>query len=138
MVLAGGAALAFVVGAGAGPADPYYDTEPPTVTCSANPDKLWPPNHKLRTVNTTVTVTDESTPTSYQLVSVTSSQPDSGLGSEDVAGDISGWSVGTADTSGSLRAERFGGTRTYTLVYRGFDSAGNTADCTTTVTVQRP
>ena len=68
------------------------------------------------------------------LVSVVSSQAESGLGPEDVPADSQGWALGTADTSGELRAERFGTARTYTLTYRGFDLAGNSADCATTVT----
>jgi hypothetical protein len=136
IVFAAGAVVAFVAGAGADAADPYYDTTPPTITCSTSPADLWPPNHKLVPVTATVTVTDPSVPTSFTLMSVTSSEPDSGLGKDDVPGDIVGWNVGTSDTSGSLRAERFG-TRTYTLVYRGHDSAGNSADCQTTVPVSK-
>jgi hypothetical protein len=48
-----------------------------------------------------------------------SSQADSGLGPGDVPGDIQGWTVDTPDTSGQLRAERYGTARTYTLTYRG-------------------
>ena len=41
-----------------------------------------------------------------------------------------------AATTGLLRAERDGGrARRYALTYRGFDRAGNAADCTATVTV---
>ena len=97
-------------------------------------------NHKLITVNTTVTVTDGvggSGAGGFTLVSVTSSQADSGLARDDVAGDIQGWSVGTADTGGLLRQERYGNDRVYTLTYQGRDIAGNTATCTTTVTVNK-
>jgi len=56
-----------------------------------------------------------------------------------VPNDIQGWTTGTnpADTGGQLRAERYGGARTYTLTYRGTDLAGNTAECKPTVTVPK-
>jgi hypothetical protein len=71
------------------------------------------------------------------LVSVTSSQPDSGLGREDVPNDIQGWTTGTDDRDGRLRAERFRSARIYTLTYWAEDPAGNTASCQTTVTVPK-
>jgi hypothetical protein len=126
-VFAAGAAVAFVAGVGAGPADAGYDETPPTITCSANPATLRPANDRLRAVTVRIKVTDAS-PTTFTLVSVTSSPSGS-------ADDIVGWDIGTNDTMGSLRAENLGGTRTYTLVYRAVDSSGNDADCTTTVTV---
>ena len=118
--------------------EPSLDSTPPTVTCAATPTALWPPNHKLRDVTATVTVTDDgSGPAGFRLVSVTSNQADSGLGGGDVPGDISGWAAGTADTAGQLRAERAdtGPGRVYALTYEGSDVAGNTAQCTATVTV---
>lgn len=121
-----------------GSVEGVFDTTPPTVTCSATPKALWPPNHKLRVVAVAVMVTDSgSGPAGFTLVSVTSSEPDNGLGDGDTAGDIQGWTTGTADTSGMLRAERSGaGTgRVYTLTYEGADAAGNTAMCSATVTV---
>ncbi|MBI4233099.1 MAG: hypothetical protein HY686_01510 [Chloroflexi bacterium] len=114
------------------------DNTPPTVTCSVTPDKLWPPNHKMRTVSVSVSVDDTgSGPAGYTLVSVTSNEPDNGLGDGDVANDIQGFVVGTPDTSGDLRAERSGkgSGRVYTLTYQGMDQAGNSALCSTTVSV---
>jgi hypothetical protein len=69
------------------------------------------------------------------LLSVTSSQADSGLDPDDEPGDIQGWVTGTDDESGLLRAERFKRQRIYTLTYQASDPAGNTATCQTTVTV---
>ena len=117
-------------------------TAPSVSGCSVTPSRLKPPNHKLVTVKATApTVTDSggSGPNGLTLFSVGSSQADSGLGPDDVANDIQGWTTGTnsADTSGQLRAERYGTARTYTLTYRGKDLAGNTADCKTTVTVPK-
>jgi legume-like lectin family protein len=107
------------------------DTTPPTVTCSASPAVLWPPNNKFVPVTTTVTVTDaDSGPAGFTLLTVTSNEGDAGTESRD-------WTTGTPDTSGSLQASRLGGGngRVYTLTYQGSDNAGNTAACSTTVTV---
>jgi hypothetical protein len=108
------------------------DKTPPVVSCSANPNSLWPPNHKLVPVNTAVTVSDRlSGAAGFTLVSVTSNEPDSGLG------DIQGYVVGRPSTSGFLRATRLGsGTgRVYIFVYNGTDLAGNTTSCSTNVVV---
>jgi Regulator of chromosome condensation (RCC1) repeat len=101
------------------------DTTPPTVTCSADRATLWPPNHKLVPVSVHVTVQDAgSGPAGFELRTVTH------------ADDAQGWTIGTPDTAGLLRAEREGGrARRYELTYRGFDRAGNAADCTATVVV---
>jgi hypothetical protein len=117
---------------------PAPDSTPPTVTCSVTPTTLWPPNHKLIDITASVTVTDDgSGPAGFRLVSVTSSEPDSGTGIGDVPGDEANWAIGTADTTGQLRAERAdtGPGRIYTLTYEGSDVAGNTARCSATVTV---
>ena len=113
------------------------DTTPPTITCAATPGTLRPPNHKLRPVSVAVSASDDSGSVTVTLVSVTSSQPDSGLGREDVPNDIQGWTTGTDDRSGLLRAERFKTARVYTLTYRADDPAANTASCQTTVTVPK-
>jgi hypothetical protein len=117
---------------------PFEDTTPPTVTCSATPGKLWPANHKLVEVNADVRVRDsDSGPAGFTLVSVTSSEPDNGLGDGDTVNDRQGWNAGSADVAGLLRAERSGnGTgRVYALTYEGADTAGNTVTCVTTVIV---
>lgn len=114
------------------------DTTPPTVTCSVTPNSIWPPNHKMVNVNASVSVTDAgSGPAGFTLVSVTSNEPDNGLGDGDTANDIQGWAIGTPDTSGQVRAERSGrgSGRVYTLTYAGMDQAGNSASCSTTISV---
>jgi hypothetical protein len=116
------------------------DTTAPSVSCSASPSTLRLPanNHKLVTITASVSVTDGgSGADGFTLVSVTSDQRDSGLARDDVAGDIKGWTTGTNDTTGQVRAERYGGTRTYTLTYQGKDLAGNTKNCSATVTVPK-
>jgi hypothetical protein len=107
------------------------DTTPPTVTCSASPHVLWPPNGKLVAIATTVNVTDSgSGPAGFSLVSVSSNEGDAATESQ-------GWTTGTPETSGFLQAARLGSGkgRTYTLTYQGLDNAGNTATCSATVTV---
>jgi len=114
------------------------DATAPTVTCSASPSSLWPPNHKLVQVTTTVSVDGGvSGSAGATLTKATSSEPDKGLGDGDTANDLQDWQIGTADTRGSLRAERSGTGpgRTYTLTYTGADRAGNTATCATLVKV---
>ena len=70
------------------------------------------------------------------VLSVASDQADRTTGSRARAADAQGWTTGTADAAGLLRAETSGDAdRRYTLRYRGFDRAGNASDCTTTVTV---
>jgi YVTN family beta-propeller protein len=108
------------------------DKTQPTVTCTVSPNVLWPPDHKVVTVNTSVTVTDSlSGPGTFQLFSVTNSELDSGQG------DIAGWTIGLPSTVGQLRAMRLGAGsgRTYTLTYRGFDTADNSATCSVVVSV---
>ena len=104
---------------------------PPTVACSVTPNTLSPPNHKLVQVTATVTVTPQvvGVATSFVLTSVTSNEPDEGLGDGDMPNDIQGFTIGTPDTTGLLRSERSGnGTgRIYTLTYTGTDAFGKSA-----------
>ncbi|HEV8585064.1 MAG TPA: hypothetical protein VGT02_08850 [Methylomirabilota bacterium] len=114
------------------------DRTAPTVTCSVSPNRLWPPTRRLIPITATVNVADTlSGPAGFKLMSVTSSERDSGLGGGDVPNDIQGFVPGTASVRGSLRAERdpSGNGRVYTLTYQGLDQAGNTQTCAATVTV---
>jgi hypothetical protein len=76
---------------------------------TVTPNVLWPPDHSLRSVTVGITTTDhcDSNPR-VRLLSVTSSEPDNGLGDGDMPGDIVGASIGTDDRSFQLRAERAG------------------------------
>jgi hypothetical protein len=92
---------------------------------------LWPPNGKLVPVTTTIAVRDSgSGPDGFLLTSIC-------INEGDLAFDSQGWMVPTPDTSGLLRATRFGSGsgRIYALDYEGKDAAGNTATCSATVTV---
>jgi hypothetical protein len=124
-----------IVDMGADELVPTGDVTPPTISCSASPNVLWPPNHDLRFVTVSISASDNSGSVAVTLLSVTSSQADSGLGKQDVPNDIQGWVTGTDDRSGYLRAERFDTSRVYTLTYRAQDPSGNRATCQTTVTV---
>jgi hypothetical protein len=113
------------------------DQTSPVVTCTASPTTLWPPNHRLVPVETVVTVQDPvSGPAGFQLISVTSNEPDTG-GAGDTPNDIQGWILGSPSTTGQLRAERSGSGsgRQYVLTYTGADQAGNVASCEVVVTV---
>jgi hypothetical protein len=115
------------------------DKVAPTGACTLSPSQLWPPNHRMISISATVNTSDQggSGATAFQLLSVTSNEPDNGLGDGDTADDIQGVSVGTADTSFQVRAERSGtGTgRIYTANYQVTDAAGNMAVCSATISV---
>jgi hypothetical protein len=100
------------------------DLGAPEVTVTLTPDVLWPPDHKMVTVEATVDVEDADDPNpAIRLVSVTSSEPDDGLGDGDTTGDIE-----IVDTfTLSLRAERSGrgDGRIYTVTYEVGDTCGN-------------
>src|SRR5205085_9855818 len=107
------------------------DLTPPTVTCSLTPDVLWPANGKLVPVTATVKVSDAgSGPAGFTLISATSNEPP-------VGDTTQGFTLGTASTTGFLKAERLGQGpgRAYTLTYEGMDTAGLTARCNATATV---
>jgi hypothetical protein len=111
------------------------DTTPPSIdSISASPDVIWPPNHKMVAVTISVAASDncDTNPTS-QIISISSNEPENGLGDGDTAPD---WEI-TGDLTASLRAERSGNGsgRVYTIAVRCTDSAGNSADRQVTVTV---
>lgn len=97
---------------------------PPTLSVSASPNVLWPPNHKHVTVNTKFVSTGDTA--SVTLVSVTSNEPNN-------ASDI----VIVDNDTFQLRAERSGGGagRFYTIRYEATNTCGATMTATATVTV---
>jgi hypothetical protein len=114
------------------------DTTPPTIAVSLDRTVLWPPNHKLVTINASVSVADICDPApTFQLISIVSNEPDNGLGDGDTENDIQGASYGTADTQFQLRSERSGpgSGRKYTITYRAFDHTGNHTDAVVVVRV---
>lgn len=103
------------------------DNTPPSIDVSVSPTSLWAPNHKMEPIVATVQVTDNCPGVSFALTSVTSNEPDNGLGDGDTAGDIQDAALGTADTEISLRAERQGNGdgRIYTITYTATDASNN-------------
>jgi hypothetical protein len=113
------------------------DTTPPVIA-SVTPSEsvLTPPNHKLVPVTVSVVASDDTDPApSAHITTVTSSEPDNGLGDGDTAGDI----AITGPLTLQLRAERAakGAGRTYTITVLVTDASGNSSSATTTVLVPR-
>ncbi len=114
------------------------DTTPPVITLSANPMTLWPPNHHLVKVNVDVVVVDACDPNPVvTLDSITSNEPDNGVGDGNTTGDIQDADLGTDDTMFLLRAERQGPCtgRVYTATYSATDASGNASVGAVQITV---
>ena len=112
------------------------DATAPSLSVSASPSVLFPPNHKYRRVTTTVTASDDrDEDVAVTLLSVTSNEPDDAPGGGDgnTVNDI----VIVNDTTFLLRAERDenGTGRVYTIEYEATDACGNTTVATAQVLV---
>jgi hypothetical protein len=108
------------------------------VVAGNSANALWPANHKLIPVAASITRNDVYDPNpSFVLISITSNEPDNGLGDGDTPMDIEGAAFNTDDRSFSLRAERSatGSGRVYTVTYRATDASGNTANASAEVIV---
>jgi hypothetical protein len=109
------------------------DNQPPVISDAyADPSSIWPPNHRMKNIKVIYTVDDNCGPVTTTL-SVSSNEPESGTGDEDVAGD---WEI-IDDQNIKLRAERSdeGSGRIYTITITSVDAGGNIATQTVTVTV---
>jgi hypothetical protein len=116
------------------------DTTPPSLVVGAEPQVLWPPNHRLVTVATRWQAVDRCDPLPRVVLSAaTSNEPADAPGNEDgaTAADIVGAEVGQPDTEMMLRAERESGGpgRTYDLEYSATDASGNRGSALATVVV---
>ncbi|HYV19599.1 MAG TPA: FG-GAP-like repeat-containing protein [Verrucomicrobiae bacterium] len=117
------------------------DTQPPTLSILTDPAVLWPPNHDLVPVEARFVAQDvcDNAGVRVELLSVTSSEPDDAGGTADgtTTTDIQGATLGAADASVLLRAEREGKGpgRVYELRYRAIDAAGNATTAIGVVTV---
>ena len=114
------------------------DLTPPVITdVGVDKPTLWPPNHKMVTVQVNYNVTDNHTPSANLAcsLSVTSNEPVNGTGDGDTAPD---WEVLDAHRV-RLRAERAGGGngRIYTITITCQDAAGNTSTRTVSVSVPK-
>jgi DNA-binding beta-propeller fold protein YncE len=114
-----------------------YDDSPPNITSlSANPNSLWPANHKMVPVSITISAIDSCSATvTSQIIDVTSNEPVDGLGDGDTAPD---WLI-TGPLTLNLRAERSGNGagRIYTITIECRDAAGNKATGIVTVKVPK-
>jgi hypothetical protein len=109
--------------------------QPPVVTnIVANPNVLWPANHKMVEVTVAVDATDDSgqTPIS-RIVNVTCNEPVNGPGDGSTEPD---WWIAD-DLTVMLRAERSGSEegRIYTIHLECTDASGNATIATADVTV---
>ncbi|SDM83208.1 Glycosidase [Paenibacillus sp. yr247] len=114
------------------------DTTAPTLQLTVNKATLYPPNHKMVQIQVTQKANGaDADIASIVLASITSNEPDNGLGDGDTVNDIQDAVLGTNDTSFSLRAERSGkgNGRIYTITYTITDMAGNATNTSVQVVV---
>jgi hypothetical protein len=100
----------------------------------ATPDVLWPPNHKMVPVSVVVQASDTCDPNPIcTITSVSSNEPDNGLGDGDTSPD---WEFADNLTA-NLRSERSGegSGRIYTITVQCMDSSLNTSVGTVNVSV---
>jgi N-acetylneuraminic acid mutarotase len=113
-------------------------TQSPTVALAVSPTELWPPNHKMVTVATGISATDDCG-TPMLVVTVTSNESVNGGGDGNTSAD---WTV-TNNVDGTysvaVRAERAGNGigRVYTIAAAATDGDGNVTVATGTVTVPK-
>jgi subtilisin family serine protease len=111
------------------------DTTPPVISSvSADPDTLWPPNHKMQTVTVEAVASDNCDPEpTCKIVSVASNEPINGNGDSNTFPD---WEI-LEGLNVNLRAERSGGGsgRIYTITVECEDDCGNSSSEDTTVVV---
>ena len=110
------------------------NTPPDCSKAKANPDKLWPPNHKLENISIQGISDSENDPFTITVTSITQDEPTNGLGDGDTSPD--GFGVGTSNPQ--VRAERSGkgNGRVYQINFKAVDSKG--AECNGSVKVGVP
>ncbi|MCC7265175.1 MAG: choice-of-anchor C family protein [Candidatus Latescibacteria bacterium] len=108
------------------------DKTAPAISLAVSPASLWPPNHKMVKLATSISAVDACDPNPSVSIAVTSNEPVDGLGDGDTAPD---WEV--VNNEVAVRAERSGkGTgRIYTITVTAKDASGNTATSIQTVAV---
>ena len=115
---------------------PDTDSDPPIIgSVTSSPNVLWPPNHKMVPVSVSVSSSDNCGVPVCIINSVSSNEPENGLGDGDTAPD----SEITRDLKVNLRAERSGtgSGRVYTITVMCADVFGNSSTSNTTVTVPK-
>jgi hypothetical protein len=112
------------------------DTTPPTInSISADPDVLWPPNHKMVEVTVSVEFEDICDPEPFcYILGVSSNEPINGPGDGNTEPD---WEYTDDPLVVLLRAERSGGGdgRIYTIEVECMDASGNITMVDVEVTV---
>jgi len=111
------------------------DATPPSLSCAASPNSLWPPNGKsvLVTVSGSITDADSGVDASSAMYAVTDE-----YGQVQPSGGVTVGADGTYAFGVSLEASRDGTDRdgrTYTIVVSGTDMAGNVGSCSAEVIV---
>jgi uncharacterized lipoprotein YddW (UPF0748 family) len=109
------------------------DTEAPVIDrLKSDKKELWPANHHMVSVNVSYVTTDNCD-TAMTSLSVSSNEPEDGLGDGDTSPD---WEV-ISDHEVRLRAERAGtgDGRIYTITVTATDLSGNITTATTIVSV---
>ena len=103
------------------------DTVDPEITSIvATPDRLWPPNGKMKTAELDIEATDDCGEVTTKILSITSNQ-----------GTAADFEIVDGDTI-KLRAKRAGGTEhIYTITVEAKDESGNTTTDTIEVKVPR-
>jgi hypothetical protein len=110
-------------------------TAPSIASLKTSTATLWPPNHKMVPITLSAVTSDAVGVVSVKIISVTSSEPDNGLGDGDTTGD----SEITGALTVNLRAERSGSGngRLYAITVEAKDAAGNATTATVTVSVSK-
>ena len=113
------------------------DTTPPVIeSLKASLTSLWPADHRMVAITVDATVTDnDKIEAEIRILTVTSNEPDNGVGDGDTVGDTQI----TGPMSLDLRAERagMGAGRVYTITVEARDAAGNATARTVTVEVPK-
>lgn len=116
----------------------FFVEAPPTKTfdVAVSPDMLWPPNHDMVEIISTIVGEDMQSPhVNFKIDSVESNEPDDAPGAGD--GHTTGDFEITADGKLFLRAERDGkgSGRIYTITYTATDGSGNQGTASASVAV---
>ena len=110
------------------------DTTPPQIrSIVATPNLLWPPNHKMRSIQVAVRADDACGPVEWRITEITSNEAVDGQGDGHTSPD---WLI-KAPNRAFVRAERSGNGfgRVYTLHIEVSDMSQNTTNGTVTVVV---
>ena len=112
------------------------NTPPDCLTVTANPNRLWPPNHKLRPVALAGATDPDGDTVTLTITTVTQDEPLDGLGDGDKSPDAK---AGTQSNKVLLRAERSGrgDGRVYRVSFVGSDGTGGSCSGVATVGVPK-